>query len=228
MSKSNQAKQNQKPKSLLGRILRGLLYLAGAIIFSLLISLLIEWVGLVFIWPEEGSGHSKRVLEQELQYLSLHNTDTAFSFPAPPFEASVLSQQLYFWLITWTGLEAVLVWMISGNFLAEFAKASFNCIQIFFIRLAVTITALPLFFLFAYWGSMEGLIIRDLRRFGGDIEHGMIYHFAKHVAGAVIVFPIIFYLAWPEAVNPAWVFLPFAFLLGMNMLVVTRNFTKYV
>ncbi len=228
MAKPAQQSAAQKPTSLLGRFFMWMAYMIGALFISLFISLLIEWIGLFFVWYDEGASHSANVLAKEREYLALHNTNSVLALPSPSHSSQYLSDRLFFWVVTWTGLEALFTWMVTGNILAEFIKASLNTIQIFFIRVAVTITALPLFFIFAYWGGIEGMIRRDLRRFGGDIEHGMLYHYAKHVAGAVFILPIIFYLAWPEAINPAWVFVPFALILGLNMMVVTRNFIKYV
>ncbi|MCP4993747.1 MAG: DUF4400 domain-containing protein, partial [Gammaproteobacteria bacterium] len=39
------------------------------ILFSLLFSIIIEWVGMVFWWPDEGVDHSRKMLVQEISYL---------------------------------------------------------------------------------------------------------------------------------------------------------------
>ena len=44
------------------------------LMFSLVFSILIEWVGMVFWWPEEGVEHSRAMLAKEIGYL-----DTEFT-----------------------------------------------------------------------------------------------------------------------------------------------------
>ncbi|STE83592.1 integrating conjugative element membrane protein, PFL_4697 family [Escherichia coli] len=44
--------------------------LAGMVLSSLLLSLLIEYVGITFFWPGQGAGHSEAVMNTELGWLS--------------------------------------------------------------------------------------------------------------------------------------------------------------
>ncbi|MDQ9277747.1 DUF4400 domain-containing protein, partial [Escherichia marmotae] len=44
--------------------------LAGMVLSSLLLSLLIEYVGIAFFWPEQGAKHSEVVMNTELGWLS--------------------------------------------------------------------------------------------------------------------------------------------------------------
>jgi len=37
---------------------------------SLLFSILVEWIGMIFWWPEQGTHHSLTMLSNELGYLS--------------------------------------------------------------------------------------------------------------------------------------------------------------
>ena len=174
-----------------------------AFVGSLAITVLIEWVGLTFVWHGEGSRRSARVLAQDLAWLSSHGSEAAFGLPAPAVAAGAIAERIHYWCFRWTGLEALMQWLMRSGYLAEYLRATLNVAQTFFVRLAITVTAIPLFALFAWWGLVEGMVRRDLRRFGGDIEHGMVYHWAKHVAGAVVFIPVILYLAWPGSINPA-------------------------
>ena len=116
----------------------------------------------------------------------------------------------------------------AGQIAGEYVGASLNVAQIFLLRLAITITSLPLFILFAYWGFFEGLVRRDLRRYGADYERGMVYHYSKYAVSAVFILPIIIYLTIPVTLNPAFVFLPFALVLAYLVMVVSATFTKYI
>ncbi|MBB8115463.1 DUF4400 domain-containing protein, partial [Escherichia coli] len=44
--------------------------LAGIVLSSLLLSLLIEYVGIAFFWSEQGAKHSEAVMNTELGWLS--------------------------------------------------------------------------------------------------------------------------------------------------------------
>ena len=39
------------------------------LLFSLLFSIIIEWVGMVLWWPDEGTDHSRNMLVTEISYL---------------------------------------------------------------------------------------------------------------------------------------------------------------
>ncbi|MXY64069.1 MAG: TIGR03747 family integrating conjugative element membrane protein [Gammaproteobacteria bacterium] len=224
---------HDRPRGLVARLLRWTLGLAAAITVALMLAVIIEWVGMTLFWPEKGASRSRAVLQQDLAWLRGTSTSPIVlplvTVPAPATIAAELSNSLYRAVFVWTGLEQVLSWLSSASvLLAVYLEAALNAVQTFFVRLAITITAVPLFLAFAWWGAMEGLVRRDLRRYGGDIERGMIYHWAKHVAGAILAAPVFLYLAWPDSLNPAWVFVPFALALGINIMVVSATFTKYV
>ena len=222
------AQRSAPSRNLVARFARWTALTLMAIIGSLAITVLIEWVGLTLIWYDEGSRRSAQVLAQDLAWLSSHATEPAFGLPALPDLALGIAGRLHYWTIRWTGLEQIFQWLLQAGIMGEYILAGMNAATIFFVRLGITVTAIPLFVLFAYWGAVEGTVHRDLRRFGGDIEHGTVYHWAKHVAGAVVFIPVILYLAWPGSINPAWLFIPFACALGLNMMVVSANFTKYI
>ncbi|MYH91653.1 MAG: TIGR03747 family integrating conjugative element membrane protein [Gammaproteobacteria bacterium] len=223
----------ERPRGLLGRVFRWAVGVVAAIVAALVLTVVVEWAGLTFLWADRGAKRSAGVLRQDLLWLTGAAVESIqlplVTIPAPAMMAAELSTSLYRWAFVWTGIEQALVWISSASvLLAVYIQAGLNAVQTFFVRLAITVTAMPLFVIFAWWGAMEGLVRRDLRRFGGDIERGMVYHWAKHVAGAVVALPVFLYLAWPGSINPAWLFVPFALALGVNLMVVTSTFTKYV
>ena len=224
---------SRRPRSLIARVFRWTIALASAVLAAIFLSVIVEWLGLTFLWADQGASRSRAVLQQDLAWLSGTAADPIVlpfvTLPAPSTIAADLSTDLYRWVFVWTGLELVLAWVAGVSSLAAvYMQAGLNAAQTFFVRLAITLTAIPLFLLFAWWGALEGMVRRDLRRFGGDVERGMVYHWAKHVAGATLVIPVILYLAWPDSINPAVLFVPFALALAVNIMVVTSTFTKYV
>ncbi|MCY4052156.1 MAG: TIGR03747 family integrating conjugative element membrane protein [Gammaproteobacteria bacterium] len=218
-----------RPRRLTVRLLCGFAGLFGALIGAMIVSVIIEWFGMTLFWSDQGASRSAAILEQDLSYLGFGESSRYEIMPVTAVWAVWIFSNLYQVLMVWTGLETLIVSFGATSYLlASYLQAAINTIQTYLVRLAITITALPLIVLFGVWGALEGTVRRDLRRFGGDIEHSMLYHWAKHVAGVVVLVPIMLYLAWPTSVNPAWVFVPFAFLLGINLMALTSNFTKYV
>lgn len=217
------------PRSLIGRLLRRIAGLAGAILAACVLAVTVEWIGLTFFWSEQGAARSAAVLRQDLAWLASRAVEDPDMASATAGLAAQIASGLYRGLVVWTGIEALAGAAAGASaLLADYLQGALNAVRTLFVRLAITVTALPLFALFAWWGAMEGLVRRDLRRFGGDIERGMVYHWAKHVAGAVLIAPVVLYLAWPDSVNPAWIFLPFAAALGINIMAVSATFTKHV
>ena len=51
--------------------------------------------------------------------------------------------------------------------------------QVFAVRMAVLTLAMPVFLLFGLVGVTDGLVQRDLRRWGGGRESSFVYHHAK-------------------------------------------------
>ncbi len=48
--------------------------LIGFIVMSWLFSLLLEYLGMTFFWPDEGAAHSQTMMTTELQFLSTEFT----------------------------------------------------------------------------------------------------------------------------------------------------------
>jgi integrating conjugative element membrane protein (TIGR03747 family) len=193
-------------------------------------------------WPEEGVHHSERMLAQELPYL---NEDFRESFanwrPAElAGRAAALVQQ---------ALEAVGIRRFvdglegpseplanrrsttAGHHISSFrvyAEAMGNVMQTFAVRVMVLVLATPVFALFGAVGLAEGLMIRDLRRWGGGRESSFLYHHSKKLLGPSILSAWMLYLAVPFTVHPNLVLLPFATLFAAGVVVTTATFKKYL
>lgn len=201
----------------------------GALLGALLLSWLIEVIGMTLFWYGEGAGHARSIYEAEVAYLSFR-----FSLPATDNQALVqwatsVQGTVHYWLFEYTGVMALLEWLSDQRFLlGEYFTALIYVTKTFTVRIAVTVLAIPLFALFAVWGFGEGLIRRDLRRFGVDKERGMIYHESKLWLFVIFVLPVIIYFSYPFEINPLWVFPPFALLLGLNCMIMMATLTKHI
>ncbi|MBN0364558.1 TIGR03747 family integrating conjugative element membrane protein, partial [Pseudomonas aeruginosa] len=98
----------------------------------------------------------------------------------------------------------------------------------FLVRLLVLVLTLPLIFTAAFVGLIDGLVRRDVRRFGAGRESGFIYHRAKASLMPLAVLPWATYLALPISVHPLVILLPSAALLWMAVSLTAGSFKKYL
>jgi len=212
------------------------------LVFSLMFSIAAEWAGMTFWWPEEGLLHSRDMLQAELSYLetnfrrSLVSSDpAAFALAGIGTTRRVLYEQ--------SGLATFLEWLRrptspahagTGRLravllpLVDYMIAALQVTQVFVARLAVLTLSMPVFLLLSLVALVDGLVQRDLRRWGGGRESSFIYHWAKRSALPLWVFAWVAYLAAPVTIHPSLVVIPLAVLFAITVAVSARSFKKYL
>lgn len=223
--------------SAIGLILR----IIGLLIASLLFSILIEFAGILLFWSDQGWRHSQAMLSSELGWLSEH------------FKASLIIQQPGQTIVQW--LDFLNQWLLVKTGFADFAQLArvssqgngfwswINQLYVsiedfvlaavyvtftFVVRLFILVLATPLFLLATLTGFVDGLMRRDLRKFGAGRESSFVYHRAKRAVMPLLVVPWIIYLSLPITLNPMAVFIPCAVLLGAVMTITATTFKKYI
>ena len=111
---------------------------------------------------------------------------------------------------------------------AEFVIATMQVTQVFSVRLAILTLAMPVFLLFSLVALVDGLVQRDLRRWGGGRESSFVYHYAKKAAFPLIILTWVTYLALPFSLHPTFVVLPFAVMFALTVSVTASTFKKYL
>ena len=230
-----------KKPGLLARVFRGLSQLISLLFLALVFSILLEWIGMTIGWPEQGVRHSERMLAQELRYLNQDFTQSVLHLrPAELARAAATSVQRaaeaigFTRFIAWlntpaysaTGSRSLALDLFSG--FRDYLEAMLNVVQTFSVRLTVLALATPVFGLFGLVGLAEGLMRRDLRRWGGGRESSFIYHHSKKVLGPSILAAWMLYLAAPVSLHPNLVLLPFAAVFGVGVAVTAATFKKYL
>jgi integrating conjugative element membrane protein (TIGR03747 family) len=112
--------------------------------------------------------------------------------------------------------------------IAEFVIAMMQVTQVFSVRLAILTLAMPIFLLFSLVALVDGLVQRDLRRWGGVRESSFVYHYAKKAALPLVVLTWVIYLALPFSLHPTFIVLPFATLFALTLAVTASTFKKYL
>tara|TARA_R110000772_G_scaffold243220_1_gene356002 strand:- start:2969 stop:3703 length:735 start_codon:yes stop_codon:yes gene_type:complete len=224
---------------LLGRVSQAVYWL----LFALLFSIVLEWLGMLFWWPEEGLQHSRNMLAAEVGYLQA-DFRSSFVSNDPARFAQTVADKAYAVLFEWTRLVDVLGWLgtppAAGESglraqlhqlyqpLAQYILAALQITQVFALRVAILLLATPVFLLFGVMALVDGLVRRDLRRWGGGRESSFIYHWSKRSALPLLVTAWVIYLALPFSLHPSWVILPFATLFALSIAITASAFKKYL
>ncbi len=206
--------------------------LVGILLVSLLCSILIEWVGIYWQWWDQpGAEHARMTMEREMSWL-----DTEFSrslVVSSPVEAATwFIGQAYEWTFVKTGIAGFLERNAgSGGWLGaahEYLQAAIYVTLMTLTRVVILVLTSPLFALAALVGVIDGLVRRDLRRFGAGRESAFVYHHAKRAVGPIFVVGWIIYLSVPFAIHPNVFLLPCAALFGLMISIATGSFKKYL
>ncbi|HGX3311196.1 TPA: TIGR03747 family integrating conjugative element membrane protein [Pseudomonas aeruginosa] len=221
--------------------------LFGVLVASLFLSILIECIGMHLFWKDQGWRHSQAMLQYELGHLSGQFTRSAI-VQEPGRTAHRLVDTGYQWLFIRTGLlermdhTAAMArapsragprdfrYYISQAYVwseAYLIAAAFTTLT-FMVRLLILVLTLPLFLMAGFVGFVDGLVRRDVRRFGAGRESGFLYHRAKASLMPLAVLPWVIYLALPFSLHPLLVLLPAAILLGLAMNLTAGSFKKYL
>ncbi|MDC9606912.1 TIGR03747 family integrating conjugative element membrane protein [Xenorhabdus griffiniae] len=247
----NQSRPSSQPPRQHGLLYRVLWawpwQLIGFIVMSWLFSLLLEYLGMTFFWPEQGASHSQTMMKTELQFLSTELTQSLL-LSNPAQTVSDWLTQAYQWIFVDSGFmpwiqgqrhyqlnsrndflrefNAVLHGI--SEHLREYCLATVFITMVTLIRLAILVLSIPLFVMVILVALVDGLGRRDLRRYGAGYESSFVYHHAKRGIKPACTIPCVLYLSWPDVVYPTMILLPAALLLGMAVMITAAMFKKYI
>jgi len=241
--------QQEGEKTFLGLLFSIPFHFCGVMVGALLGAIIIEWLCLYFLWPEQGWRHARDMFQYELGWLSqdlLHSV----VIKEPGHTATWLAQLVYDWLMVKSGMQDgvdalthyarsarpenmtgvdlryQVGWMLIK--LQDYGLAALYTVLTFCVRMVVLTLTVPLFLLAAFTGLVDGLIRRDLRKFGAGRESSYLYHKARGTIVPLMVVPWTVYLAMPVSVSPMVVLMPCAVLLGGAVWVTVGSFKKYL
>ena len=225
------------------------------VLFSWFLSICIETVGSYTLWKDRGVLHSRSLVIEDLGYIaaaprSLLVPDTlGFAqdliarVAAPFIRLGVVS----FYERTQAEAEAIRTGAMPANaaggvvnalkrtsqtsnqMLSRIAVIAMFTAQDTALRLAIVIFALPAFVLACLLGAVDGLVRRDLRKWGGGRESSFVYHHAKAMTYLALGGGFALYLAWPfGGFNPSHMVLVFTFLVAWFLSLTLSSFKKYL
>ncbi len=252
MAESNQNRQKPSQQvaepGLVGRSITTAIQFVVFAFATLVLAVVIEWVGMGFFWEAQGSQHSAVMLEKELHYLNSDFRRSAVVVEPIRF-AQRFSDNFYHYLFQETGIERGIRWLAAPEpqqyqnpknphlhtwirnayrITADYILAAINITAVFAVRLAVLALSAPAFVLLALIGIIDGLVQRDIRRWSGGRESAFIYHWAKKFVMPSLTLPWMIYLAMPVSIHPNLIVLPFAVLFAGAVMVMVSTFKKYL
>ena len=241
MSNNTSTQNHPQQQGLISRGFGLVLTMLFFLIMALFFSIVVEWVGMVYWWPDEGADHAKMMLENELHYLDRDFYRSIVTASPMQFAANFVDTA-YHYLFEWTGFTRFLTGLFDYSGSDEimhqarmtvlriwpFIESMLAITQLFFVRLAILTLATPIFVLAFLAGLTDGLVQRDLRRWGGGLESSFLYHQTKRFIVPMFISAWMVYLAMPISVHPSWIILPFALLFGGSTAVTMSTFKKYL
>ncbi|OED38018.1 hypothetical protein AB833_21485 [Chromatiales bacterium (ex Bugula neritina AB1)] len=205
------------------RVTSTVLRLCSVLVSALALSIVIEWLGMTFIWAEQGAEKSRQMVATEIGYLNRYRelNPVMGRLDEPVLDAVVMIRT---WLID-HGLG-----FLAHHFavIGEYIDATLNIIVVFCLRLAVMVFSMPVYVFFACVGATRGLVNRELRKWGGGRESSGLFHLFMRLVPMGFVGSWVVYLTWPWSINPNVVVLPFAMFFGGTIMAMTYRYKKYL
>ncbi|MCX8413493.1 DUF4400 domain-containing protein [Escherichia coli] len=195
--------------SLAGRII-------GLVIGTLVLRVVLELVGLYFWWPQEGSRHVFQVMRQE-------KVELIIAVQPHPLgkEIRVLLEHGI------TRVNDVRHKAVSRLFHEPVTVLAYTMIS-FALRLTWLVIMLPLLCLSAVTELTEGLVHRDLRRFGSGLESIFLHRYVIRCGSSVTTTLWVVYLAQPFSLPAMLVLLPAALWSGIAVWMAAGSFKRWL
>lgn len=202
--------------------------LAAFFLGAWMLAIALEWLGDAFFWRNACASHSEQVLQATLQWWRVSAGAPVWLIENLAIVSDTLQQGLAGLVHSLNG-QSGLFWTETVTTVIRCALLSAGNVTLtFLLRLAILLQALPLFVLTITIGLVDGLVRRDLRRFGADHESGFVYHHAKRMIGSSLAATGLVWLTVPIILEPEYVFMPGAVLIGVAGSVATGAFKKHL
>lgn len=181
--------------------------LIGLVIGALVLRIVLELAGLYFWWPEEGSRHVFQVMKQE-------RVELVIALQPHPLGNDI---------VTLLEKGATHVLMVNRLLHKPFIALVYTLVS-FMQRLTWLIAMQPLFCLCALTALADGLVQRDLRRFGSGLESVFLHRYVIRFGSSVTSTVWVFYLAQPLFLPAMLVLLPAALWPGITVWMAAGSF----
>lgn len=179
--------------------------LVGFCLGAWMLAIALEWLGDAFFWRNACASHSEQVLQATWQWWRGYAGAAAWLVEDLTLVSDTLQQGIAALVHSLNG-QSGLFWTDTVTTVIRCALLSAENITLtFLLRLAILLQALPLFVLIIVVGLIDGLVRRDLRRFGAGHESGFVYHHTRRMIGSSLATTGLVWLAVPVFLEPEYV-----------------------
>lgn len=186
-------------------------WIIGLVIGALVLRVVLELAGLYFWWPQEGSRHVFQVMRQE-------RAELVIALQPHPLGNEIV-------MLLENGATRVL--MVNRLLQKPFTALAYTLVS-FMLRLIWLAAMLPLLCLCAITGLTEGLVRRDLRRFGSGLESIFLHRYVAKSGSSVATTLWVFYLTQPLFLPSTLVLLPVALWSGITVWMAAGSFKRWL
>lgn len=202
--------------------------LVGFCLGAWMLAIALEWLGDAFFWPNACASHSEQVLQATWQWWRGSAGAPVWLMQSLALISVKLQQGIAALVHSLNG-QSELFW--TGTVTTQIRCALLsagNVTLTFLLRLGILLQALPLFALTIVIGLIDGLVRRDLRRFGAGHESGFVYHHARRMIGSSLAATGLVWLTVPVFLEPGVVLALGAMVTGIGISVAVGTFKKYL
>ncbi|EBP3477704.1 TIGR03747 family integrating conjugative element membrane protein [Salmonella enterica subsp. arizonae] len=201
--------------------------LVGFCFGAWMLAIALEWLGDAFFGRNTCASHSEQVLQATWQWWRDFAGAPVWLLQSLTLVSDKLQQGIAALVHSLNG-QSGLFWTDTVTTVIRCSLLSAGNVTLtFLLRLSILLQALPLFVLTITIGLIDGLVRRDLRRFGAGHESGFVYHHAKRMISSSLAATGLILLSMPYVVEPEYVLIPGAILIGLAASVAVGAFKKY-
>ncbi|EDU0618199.1 TPA: DUF4400 domain-containing protein [Salmonella enterica subsp. salamae serovar 53:z4,z24:-] len=202
---------SRPPQGAIGWLLSLTGRLIGLVIGALVLRVVLELAGLYFWWPQEGSRHVFQVMKRE-------QSELVIALQPHPFGNDIV-------MLLENGVSHEL---ITNRLIQKPLTVLAYTLVSFMLRLTWLVATFPLLCLCVLIGLTEGLVRRDLRRFGSGLESVFLHRYVIRSGSSVATTLWVFYLAQPLFLPAMLVSLPAALWFGITVWMAAGSFKRYI
>lgn len=214
----------------------------GLLCAALLLRLLLEGFGMLFVWPDIRSQHAQMLYELDRRDLARtpwadrwRSISRMWLDTKRSVQRTALSNP---WIELQGGLSAVpsilghktprLSWVKERSWLKEALSAARHSALSVGIRSLLLLQALPLLLLSVLVGTVDGLVRRQVRRFNVQRESGYLHHRAKALFLPLTLLPGFMYLVLPVSLSVGGFVIASAIVSGLMAAIAVGAFKKHL
>ncbi|EPO5341443.1 TIGR03747 family integrating conjugative element membrane protein [Klebsiella oxytoca] len=202
--------------------------LVGFFLGAWMLAIALEWLDDALFWRNACASHSEQVLQATWQWWRGSASAPVWLVEDLALVSGTLQQGIAALVHSFNG-QSGLFWTETVTTVIRCSLLSAGNVTLtFLLRLAILLQALPLFALTITIGLIDGLVRRDLRRFGAGHESGFVYHHARRMIGSSLAATGLVWLAVPVFLKPSYMLVPSAVITALSISLVLGAFKKYI